>query len=205
MIAKLKGILDSITDSYLIIDINGVGYQVYSSGKTLMKLIKEEGSIVSLFIETHVREDRIHLFGFLDNTEKVAFNMLQSVSGIGTKMALHILSNLTPHQLQVAISSQNRHQLKAISGVGPKLIDRLMIELRDKVANINTIANNTSLAILSTDSNTHDNILSDAITALIALGISRAEATQILSDIYALSPSISVNELVRTALQRRAK
>ncbi|CAM80579.1 Holliday junction branch migration protein RuvA [Orientia tsutsugamushi] len=205
MIAKLKGILDSITDSYLIIDINGVGYQVYSSGKTLMKLIKEEGSIVSLFIETHVREDRIHLFGFLDNTEKVAFNMLQSVSGIGTKMALHILSNLTPHQLQIAISSQNRHQLKAISGVGPKLIDRLMIELRDKVANINTIANNTSLAILSTDSNTHDNILSDAITALIALGISRAEATQILSDIYALFPSISVNELVRTALQRRAK
>ncbi|KJV55631.1 holliday junction DNA helicase RuvA [Orientia chuto str. Dubai] len=204
MIAKLKGILDSITDSYLIIDVNGVGYQVYSSSNTLLKLVKEESSIISLFIETHVREDRIHLFGFLDNTEKVAFNILQSVSGIGTKMALHILSHLTPHQLQIAISTQDRHQLKTISGVGPKLIDRLMIELRDRVTNINPIVNN-SCKISSFGNNMQSNILSDAITALVSLGISRTEATQILSDIYSLSPTMSVNELVKTALQQRAK
>ncbi len=201
MIGKLTGKIDLIIADCVIINVGGVGYQVYCSTSTLIKLSKEGDNIVSLFIETHVREDRIHLFGFFDNSEKVAFNMLQNVSGIGPKMALQILSQLTPEQLQVAIDSGDKSILKSISGVGSKLVERIMVELKGKMIssiNINTVNDISVQPQISP-------IVKDAISALTALGVTKIEAANILNGIYNEFPTMSVNDLVKVALQKRIK
>src|ERR1700677_1963948 len=123
MIGKLKGVIDSSCEEYVIIDVSGVGYQVFCSIKTLSEL--KVGTNTSLLIETHVREDHIHLFGFLHEEEKNAFNILQSVNGIGTRLALTILSCLSPSELQAAIDLKDKEAFRKVSGVGPKLAERI--------------------------------------------------------------------------------
>lgn len=196
MIGKLSGKVDSCSDDYSIIDISGVGYLVYCSAKTLRKLVI--GDFCQLFIETHVREDHINLYGFLSLEEKSFFNLLQSVNGIGTRMALTILSNLSPTQIQIAISQRDKESFKAISGVGLKLAERIIIELKNKVlANLggSDIHFNMGEGLAST--------ASDAVLALTGLGINRIEAQNSVQEIIAKNPEISINELIKLALKTR--
>lgn len=201
MIAKITGRLDSVFNSYAIIDVNGVGYRVYSPHSTLQQLTSKQGTTISLFIETHVREDRIHLFGFMQSIEKDAFNMLQNVTGIGTKVALHILSHFSVAKLKQVIIAEDKASLRAIPGIGAKLIDRIMIELKNKITVLVVEENNSG----TLTRNASTGIVEDAINVLIALGVSKVEAMQIAHNIYSSSPDISVNELVTTALKQRAK
>lgn len=199
MIGKLSGRVDSQGDDYVIIDVNGVGYLVYASGKTLAKLT--EGETYKLFIETHVREDHIHLYGFLSIEEKNFFNLLQSVNGIGTRMALSILSSLTPIDIQIAINNEDKNIFKAISGVGAKLAERIVLELKDKIAKMasSSAAIKDSLnikGITPIDSN-------EVIKALVNLGFSRFEAQNAVQEIITKNPEIPIDELIRTALKNR--
>ena len=131
MIAKLKGIIDTIGEDYCIIDVSGVGYLVFASAKTLSKMIK--GATTSLLIETVVREDSITLYGFADAWEKEWFNTLTKVQGVGAKVCLSILSVLGPNQLAQAVSAQDKASFTRASGVGPKLAARIVTELASSI------------------------------------------------------------------------
>ena len=130
MIAKLRGIVDFFGDDSAIIDVNGVGYLVYASNRTLSKLVK--GSETTLFIETVVREDSISLYGFTSALEKEWFLTLTKVQGVGAKVCLSILSILTPPQLSQAIAAQDKTSFTRAAGVGPKLAARIVTELKGK-------------------------------------------------------------------------
>ncbi|MDN3031344.1 Holliday junction branch migration protein RuvA [Rickettsia endosymbiont of Culicoides newsteadi] len=197
MIGKLKGTIDACFNDYVIIDVNGVGYLVYCSSKTLNKLVVNE--FCQLFIETHVREDHINLYGFLSLEEKFVFNLLQSVNGIGTRMALAILSNLSPEQIQSAIARRDKEAFKAVSGVGLKLAERIIIELKDKALTNLT----TNLPIDKNDSDL-SKISSDATLVLTSLGVNRTEAYNLVQEIIAKDPDLSINELIKLALKARS-
>lgn len=191
MIGKLKGKIDSSFNDYIIIEVGGVGYLVYCSGKTLNKLVVNE--FCQLFIETHVREDHINLYGFLTLEEKNFFNLLQSVNGIGARMALSILSNLSPEQIWSAIARRDKEAFKAISGVGLKLAERIIIELKNKILSGLSLATN----------NDNDGIAADAILALTGLGISRIEAQNLVQEIITTNADLTINELIKLALKSR--
>ena len=133
MIAKLSGLLDSIRDGQAIIDVGGVGYLVFCSSRTL-GLMPARGQSVSLQIETHVREDHIHLYGFGSDAERDWFRTLTTVQGVGAKVALSILGTLAPLELAQAIVAGDRATVSRADGVGPKLAQRIVIELKDKAA-----------------------------------------------------------------------
>ncbi len=170
MIARLKGILDEIGDDWVVVDVGGVGYFVFCPGKTLQALPKIGESIV-LHIETHVREDHIHLYGFLTGGEKEWFGRLQSVQGVGAKVALAILSVLTPAEVAQAIAGQDRTMIGRASGVGPKLATRIVTELKDKVAAFEGFEPAPAGAPRGGGSTA-----ADAVSALVNLGYRQADA-----------------------------
>ena len=130
MIGKLKGKVDAIGEAHAIIDVNGVGYEVQCSARTLRSM--ELGQDVSLTIDTHVREDAIRLFGFKSEVERSWFRMLQQIQGVGAKVALNALGTLSPHELASAIALGNWSAVEQTPGVGRKLAQRIVLELKDK-------------------------------------------------------------------------
>ncbi len=200
MIGKLNGRVDSCFEDHAIIDVNGVGYLVYCSARSLHALVA--GEFYHLFIETQVREDHIHLYGFLSIEEKSFFNILQSVSGIGPRLALSILSHLTPAKIQLAVTQRDKEAFRAISGVGPKLAERIIIELRDKVTS-NIIHSNYASSNLNSIGGSE--IAHDAISALTNLGINKIEAQNSVLAILAKNEEISIDELIKLALKTRGR
>ncbi len=198
MIGKLKGTIESIYDNHIIIDVNGVGYLVFCSGKTLSKLSLGEHS--ELLIETHVREDHIHLYGFYNLEEKSTFSILQSVKGVGTRMALAILSHLTTNEIALALSAKDKNAFNSVSGVGKKLAERIITELKDKfIASGEIIANNVSQ---NKEILTKTNIANDAISALVSLGINKLDAHNRVNNVIAQNPESSINDLIRLGLKQ---
>ena len=220
MIAKLRGIIDTIGEDYCIIDVNGVGYLVYASSKTLSRLIR--GNQFSLLIETVVREDSISLFGFYDAWEKEWFLTLTKVQGVGAKVCLSILSALTPTQLAQAVSAQDKASFTRASGVGPKLAARLVTELKDKIVTIPTeltTRNDLQAAPEAEVDATEETVayedaitgrienpmkLDDAISALVNLGYQRLEAYQAVNKANAAYPQADVSGLIKAALKEFA-
>ena len=131
MIGKLRGVVDSLDDESLILDVNGVGYLVAASAHTL-RALPRVGELAELMIETHVREDAIRLYGFVTASERDWFRLLQSVQGVGAKVALGVLGALKPDELSTAIGRQDKTMMARAPGVGPKLAARLVLELKDK-------------------------------------------------------------------------
>lgn len=195
LIGKLKGLVDSMGADHVIIDVGGVGYLAFCSGKTLAHL--ESGTAIELLIETHVREDHIHLYGFRNQLEKDTFLLLQSVKGVGNKMALNILSGLSPEDVQMALSAQNKEAFSQVSGVGKKLAERIVTELKDKFisdANINLLPKSYAPVVATASS--------DAISALVSLGINKADAQNRVNNVLAKDASTPINELIRLALKQ---
>ena len=131
MIGKLKGVIDSYGEDFIVLDVQGVGYLVHCSARTLQAL-PGAGEAATLSIETHVREDQIRLFGFLSDTEREWFRLLQTVQGVGAKVALSVLSTFKPGELASAIAMGDKASIKRTPGVGPKVAERIVIELKDK-------------------------------------------------------------------------
>lgn len=176
MIGKLKGRVDSVEEDGLLLDVNGVCYQVFCAGRTLAAL-PGAGEAAELIIETHVREDHIHLFGFANATERDWFRLLMTVQGVGVRMALAILNIFSPSELATAIAAKDGKSLQRVSGVGAKLAERLMTELKNKVLAMPTggvpIAPAARGKLVGIPpASVHE----DALSALLNLGYARAEA-----------------------------
>lgn len=176
MIGKLTGRLDSAGDDWALIDVSGVGYLTFCSRRTLGRL-PGSSQAVSLMIETHVREDHIHLYGFIDQEERDWFRLLATVQGVGAKMALAILSALSPQQLIQAIAAQDKAHLTRANGVGQKLAARIVTELKDKVGGL--VLGPAAVAERTMTDDGRPGIgqaAEDAVSALVNLGYQRGDA-----------------------------
>lgn len=200
MIGKLKGKIDSIFDDHLIIDINGVGYMVFCSRKILSNVTLEE--YTELFIETHVREDHIKLYGFSSLEDKSTFITLQSVKGVGSRMALTVLSELTSTELQTALYSQDTQSFIKIPGVGKKLAERIITELKDKII-VNDLDLSPKNITTKASANIDITIVKDAISALVSLGITRSDAHNRITNLLHNEPELSINEVIKKALKNK--
>lgn len=198
MIGKLKGTIDTIEENQLIIDVGGVGYQVFASSNTLRDL-PQEGGTAELYIETHVREDHIHLYGFSTAEEKQWFNILNTVNGVGTKVGLAILSVLSPEQVQTAIAAQDKSAFTQVSGVGPRLGERIVTELKGKVEKVAT--GPVKLTAISGGAAKNANSTQDAISALTNLGYNRSLAYGAVQRVISKKPNLSLEELIREGLK----
>ncbi len=199
MIGKLTGRLDTVNENQALIDVNGVGYIVLCSAQTLRRM-GGVGSNVSLLIETQVREDAITLIGFADSEEKAAFKVLTTVQGVGTKVALSILSTLSGEQLSMAIMNSDKALLSSADGVGPKLAARLMTELKDKVAQFG-VGNVAAFHARPTSPAAVPNLAGDAVSTLTNLGFRRDEAFAAVMAIMNEEQGISFDALVKKSLQ----
>ncbi|MCK6614116.1 MAG: Holliday junction branch migration protein RuvA [Ignavibacteriaceae bacterium] len=192
MIGYLKGEIFSAAPTRLVIDVNGVGYLVNISLNTFEAVSGKK--TVQLYISTIVREDSISLYGFSDEEEKAMFELLISVSGIGAKSALSILSGIRAEELRRTITHADTARLSTIPGIGKKTAERLVLELREKVDAVPSSAAGAAPA----------GIRSEAVSALIALGYNQKNAEQAVRDILGTTPDISIEELLKTALRKFA-
>ncbi len=193
MIAKLTGVVDMSGDDSAVIDVSGVGYRVFCSGRTLNGLSR--GEMVSLFIETHVRDDHIHLYGFAEASERDWFRMLNLVQGVGTRVALAVLTVLQPDELVTAIAAGDQAAMTRVSGVGRKLATRIVSELKDKVGAI--ALGPVAVGIASAPSGA----TAEAVSALVNLGYSATEALTVVSESARhLGPEAGVEALIRGGL-----
>lgn len=213
MIAKLRGKIDTIGEDFCIIDVNGVGYQVFASAKTLGRLVL--GGDASMAIETVVREDSITLFGFGDAWEKEWFTTLTKVQGVGAKVCLAILSVLSPKQLSQAIAAQDKTMFTRANGVGPKLAARIVTELKDKIVTIpvGEFAKEMDYQGMSSDElvNSYEDkltarvedptLMEDAISALVNLGYQRLEAYRAVNQAMVQEPDADMSSLIKLALK----
>ena len=180
MIAKLKGLIDDIGQGWAVIDVSGVGYMVFCSSRTLSRFVK--GSMVEVLIETHVREDHIHLYGFYDELERDWFKLLITVQGVGAKVALGMLGVLSPEQLLQAVATQDKELIIQTPGIGSKIASRILSELKDKVGsvfndiNLGTIIHEDTFA-----DGARKGVLADAASALVNLGYQPSQALTAVS------------------------
>lgn len=200
MIARLKGLVDSIGADNAVIDVHGVGYLIFASSRTLGRLPRV-GEAVSLFVETHVREDHIHLYGFIEAAERDWFKLLLNVQGVGGKVALGVLSALSPDELARAVASGDKASLSRAQGVGPKLAARLTTELKDKVAGIvpaTPVAGASLTGVIGA--------AGEAVSALVNLGYRRIEAEDaILKALAEAGEGAEAASLVRAGLRALAR
>ena len=174
MIGKLKGTIDEIGEDHVVLDAHGVGYVAFCSARTLSRLSAGEAAV--LFIETYVREDQFRLFGFLTALEREWFRLLQSVQGVGSKVALAVLSTLTPGELANAIALQDKTAVSRAPGVGPKVAVRIITELRNKAP---AFAGEAAASIglkQELGEGVATAPVADAVSALTNLGYSRDQA-----------------------------
>lgn len=192
MIAMLAGRVDQVGTDNLVLDVNGVGYQVFCSAHSLAKA-PARGEPLRLFIETHVREDHIHLYGFLDEAERAWFRLLLSVQGVGARIAMAILGTLAPAELAMAIVAQDRASITRADGVGPKLASRILTELKDKAA---------GLVPITVAAAPGDGATADAVSALVNLGYPRGDAYGAVAEAARrLGPAARLDALIRAGLR----
>jgi Holliday junction DNA helicase RuvA len=205
MIGKLSGIIDSFGDDYLILDVNGVGYVVTCSSRTLQRL-PARGEAASLAIETQVREDAIRLFGFTSDAERDWFRLLQSVQGVGAKVALAILGILSAGELATVIGTQDKASVARAPGVGPKLAARIVAELKDKAPALAAVDPLVARLAGEEEAKRAPRPVQDAISALVNLGYGRPQAAAaIAASLSALGESAEAPALIRRGLKELAQ
>lgn len=189
MISSLQGKIDSISNDHAIINVNGVGFLVYmpTSALTTMGI---PGDGVKIFTHLHLREDNVSLYGFTSTEELWLFETLISVSGLGPRLALAMLSSLNPEQLTTAIATGSSDMLETVPGIGKKVANRIILELKDKIGSGWIATPATELARENTD----------VLAALTSLGYSAAEATKAIASLPA-TEEISLEDKIKTALQ----
>lgn len=202
MIALLKGRIEEVGDGWAVVDVNGVGYLAFCSAKTLGRV--GVGEAATLYVETHVREDHIHLYGFLEPSERDWFKLLTTVQGVGAKVALSILSVLSGDELTHAIAAQDKAQVGRANGVGPKLATRIVSELKDKVA---ALALGPGAGLKGVKAKVMPSVggassaTKDATSALVNLGYSPSDALSAVSHAAnKLGEGADVSALIRGGL-----
>jgi Holliday junction DNA helicase RuvA len=212
MIGKLRGAVDSFVADGVILDVGGVGYLVYASSRTLGAL-PVTGQTATLLIETHVREDHIHLYGFAETAERDWFRLLETVQGVGVRHALAILSVLTPGDLTKAVAAQDKRALARANGVGPKLAARIVAELKDKVGELSLGPGAADGPAMPTGTGTAGDapadgarVSEDAVSALTNLGYGRSEAFgAVATAARRLGDAADVSSLIKEGLKELAE
>lgn len=188
MIGKLKGTIDSIKPSEVLIDVNGVGYEVSIPFSTHTAILNE--TAISLFIHTHVREDQIRLFGFYTEEEKRLFEVLIQITGIGPSIALSVLSGIEPERLYDAVQNNNPAPLTVIPGIGKSKAEKLIFELKRKIKKPGQKG--------ETGASSAGN---DAVEALVSLGFDERSANSAVDEILRGDPSCKIEHLIKNALR----
>ncbi len=203
MIGKLKGRVESLGDDYVLLDVNGVCYHAQASSKTLGSL-PPAGEAAELHTEMLVSQDNIRLIGFASGHEKEWFRLLLTVQGVGARVALAVLSIMTPGELASAIALQDKAKIGEASGVGKKLAERLVLELKDKVPKLSLA--DVGLAQVSAELNSFTpTAVSDAVSALVNLGYGQSQAAMAVSAAIKKSGNDQPTEkLIRAALKEMA-
>jgi len=205
MIGKLKGVIDSYGEDSVILDVNGVGYLVQCSARTLQEL-PPAGQVATLSIETYVREDQIKLFGFASDVEREWFRLLQTVQGVGAKVALSVLGTLSTSELASAIAMRDKAAVQRSPGVGAKVAERIVTELKDKVpafANVDPALVHLSGAL---DDHRAPRPVTDAISALVNLGYGQPQAAAaVAAATQAAGETADTARLIRAALKELAR
>ena len=205
MIGKLKGLIDSYGEDFVILDVGGVGYQVHCSTRTLQEL-PGVAQPATLSIETHVREDQIRLFGFLTDVEREWFRLLQTVQGVGAKVALSVLGTLKPADLASAVAMRDKAMVARAPGVGPKVAERIVTELKDKApayAAVDPAVIRRSGAI---EDRRAPQPIVDAVSALINLGYGQPQAAAaIAAAARSAGEDADTARLIRLGLKELAK
>jgi holliday junction DNA helicase RuvA len=205
MIGRLKGIIDSYGEDNIVLDVNGVGYLVHCSARTLQEL-PGTGQPATLAIETHVREDQLRLYGFLTDVEREWFRLLQTVQGVGAKVALSVLGTLKPAELASAIAMRDRAMVARTPGVGPKVAERIVTELKDKApayADIDPAVVRLSGAV---EDKRAPAPVADAVSALVNLGYGHPQAAAaIAAATRSVGENADARQLIRLGLKELAK
>jgi Holliday junction DNA helicase RuvA len=200
MIASLAGVVEQVATDSVVVDVGGVGYLVFASARTLGRM-PARGEPVRLLVETHVREDHIHLYGFADEAERGWFRLLTTVQGVGARIAMAILSALGPDALTTAVMAQDQAALTRADGVGKKLGQRIVIELRDKVGGVAL-----GPAVSGDKSAAGVGIAGDAVSALVNLGYPRTDAfAAVTQATRALGGEARFDALFRASLKELAR
>lgn len=203
MIGKLRGKVDAIGESFLIVDVNGVGYEVQASARTLRNL--KIGEEVSLTIDTHVREDAIRLFGFSRELERSWFRTLQTVQGVGSKVALALLGTLSPQELANAIALSDWASVEEAPGIGKKLAQRIVAELKDKAPAL-SVAGLHVADVAGAATPPRGNAAAEAMSALTNLGYPPAQASSaIAAAMRELGEEAETAKLIRRGLKELAR
>jgi Holliday junction DNA helicase RuvA len=205
MIGRLKGIIDGYGEDHVILDVNGVGYLVHCSGRTLQAL-PAQGEATTLSIETHVREDQIKLFGFASDVEREWFRLLQTVQGVGAKVALAVLSTLRPAELATAVAMRDKATIGRTPGVGPKVAERIVTELKDKAPAYADV----DPAVIRLSGDVEDRRaprpVADAVSALVNLGYGHPQAAAaIAAAVRNTGDGAETAQLIRLGLKELAK
>ena len=205
MIGKLKGVVDSYGEDFVIIDVNGVGYVVHCSSRTLQRL-PSTGEAAALSIETHVREDMIRLYGFHSDAEREWFRLLQTVQGVGSRVALGILSVLDPGALATAVATGDRGSVARGPGVGPKLAARIVAELKDKAPAFAAVDPALIRLTDAVEDRSAPQPVSDAVSALINLGYPQVQASAaIAAALKSAGEAAEAKTLIRLGLRELAR
>jgi Holliday junction DNA helicase RuvA len=205
MIGKLKGIIDTYGEDSVIVDVGGVGYLVHCSARTLQAL-PARGEVVTLAIETHVREDQIKLFGFLSDGEREWFRLLQTVQGVGTKVALAVLSTLKPAELATAIAMRDKATVQRSPGVGAKVAERIVTELKDKAPAYTDIDPAVMHLSGQLEEKRAPRPVTDAVSALVNLGYGQPQAAAaIAAASRAAGDGAETKQLIKLGLKELGK
>jgi Holliday junction DNA helicase RuvA len=203
LIAQLKGVVESVDEGSAVVDVNGVGYLVSASSRTLRDLVV--GQPATVLVETIVREDAIALYGFLETGERDWFRILTTVQGVGARVALSILSTLSPDEIARAIAAGDKASLSRPAGVGPKLAARLATELKDKAAAFG-VAPAPARAAAAAAPVTGGSVNEDAVSALVNLGYRRVEAFGAVARVtQRLGEGAQLDAVIRAGLQELAR
>ena len=198
MFAYIKGSLEEKSNRYVVIDVGGIGYKVFMSDAAIQN-IGEKGSIVKVHTYYYVREDNISLYGFLSKEELTMFELLLSVSGIGAKTAIAMLSNIEPSKFAIAVITNDVNTIKKIPGIGPKSAQRIILELKDKLKTEQAIAEKeeTKVVIMSSEN------LNEAMEALMILGYNKKEIEKVYDKVE--TNNLSTEELIKLGLKNLSK
>ena len=205
MIGKLKGVVDSYGEDFVILDVGGVGYVVHCSSRTLQNL-PAAGEAATLSIETHVREDMIRLYGFRSDAEREWFRLLQTVQGVGAKVALAILSVLDPGALGTAVAMGDKGAVARAPGVGPKLAARIVAELKDKAPAFGVVDPIVASLAGAVEDKRAPQPVADAVSALVNLGYGQPQASAaIAAALRQAGEEAATATLIRLGLKELAR
>jgi Holliday junction DNA helicase RuvA len=204
MITKLTGILDENATSSVVIDVGGVGYFVHVSEKTSKELPKLQERI-TLFITHIIRQDDQMLCGFLKSIERQWFNLLITVQGVGPKVALSILSKLTSDEMTAYILKQSSKPFTEADGVGPKVANRIILELKNKIPVDESLMDRVTSQTRIDQVFVHNSLINDTVSALCNLGYSKNDVLSVVQKIIKENPALQTSDIIRLSLQKMAQ